>query len=98
MRAIVTAPCPSVFRSDVDQHVTNALRIRVLQYSYRIAAQRQHCVGFIPRGQPPGKLEPGVDEDADRLVELWLSATNDDQSHSDSFKRLARRSGTPSFT
>jgi len=99
MRALVAAAGSSVARTDVHQHVADVLRVRVLEHRHGVAAQGQHGVGLVPRGEPAGKLKSRIEKDSDGLVELGLASSADDhQCHRLSLSRFASRSGTPSLT
>src|SRR5258706_15241080 len=97
--AVMAAPGSPISRTDVDQHVFDVLRIRVLQHRHRVTAQREHGVSFVPRRKPARELKTRVEEDAQALFELGFGPTSDNyQSHKVSLSRFARRSGTPSLT
>src|SRR5712692_1513446 len=99
MRAVVAAAGLAVVRADVDEDVFDAALVGVFEHDGAVSAERQHPVGVVERREPARELESRVDENADRLVELWLAgAAHDHQRHRVSLSLLARRSGTPSAT
>jgi len=66
----------------VDQDVSDAARIGVLEDDRAVSTEREHPVGVVKRREPAGELESRIDEDADCFLELGLGgAAHDHQSH-----------------
>ena len=96
MRALVAAARLAIVGPDVHQHVANATCVGVLQHHGAIASQRQHAVRIVKWRQPARGLKTGVDEHANRFLEVGLSGpAHDDQSHGRNLRREIRCPGGP---